>query len=784
MKKFLLLFLCAFVAIVRLAPVAKAQFLTVDNQGNVLGFSSVQFPQITITNTITGIGLTASTALTTDGSKNLASSATTATELGYVSGVTSSIQTQINTKMPQPFRITSSGLVVTVAAGQIVDNEGNTWSTAGGSVTLLANSTYYIVADMFNGGIHFFVRNIGEGQVYLGKCVTGASTVTSITQPSVFKLPTTAIPNTISKFNNNLPVRILWLGDSIMAGTGPSSTAKQWKNLLFNNTATGNPTTWNVANPSQATIDDKSFGGLHANYISALVGKVFNQVGSGADFTEQSEAMGPYYSSINNSSTTLGIQYATGDSGLLRGYDLAMIGVIANQGDNYLAHLENAVRRIRSRGVEVLLISENPLCNDSTGNTNYFSDIGKYLDQIGRETGSAVADTWAYYREGIDQGLTLSSDNTHPNDAGAQLYALAVRSVLNAYYVGTTKSPHNNWHRVMPGIAGADWIAAGGSPATTSPDTFPTMTSFIATPQSTTGSIAVSSNTTINTSIALGIKVSSAGYATYTLTSGQYAAYSFPCVKGVAVVRETDGGGGTYVVQMGGFNAQTNTYTDTSTIVRADDTPAGYVSGRAGYVSWDVMRQFESTNSAFYANNRANQILPGYPTGFRIQCTSGTLRIVGVLIDHDEFDEIPFEQCRFSGTWAEEAGVMGHNVTKWTDTLNDTLTIPFEGRGVQVLLNNRSASGQITWYLDGYKYATVSDYYRSSGSFLNQTFIAAQPLVTLGTGSQSVTAAPSTDQGVYGKHTLFGQYTGNNGSAGATAASNRRFQVYSIRQFK
>lgn len=44
--------------------------------------------------------LTASRAMVTDGSKTLASSATTATEIGYVSGVTSAIQTQLDAKEP------------------------------------------------------------------------------------------------------------------------------------------------------------------------------------------------------------------------------------------------------------------------------------------------------------------------------------------------------------------------------------------------------------------------------------------------------------------------------------------------------------------------------------------------------------------------------------------------------------------------------------------------------------------------------------------------------------
>lgn len=49
---------------------------------------------------VTLAGLTASRAVVTDGSKVLTSSATTATEIGYVSGVTSAIQTQVNTKAP------------------------------------------------------------------------------------------------------------------------------------------------------------------------------------------------------------------------------------------------------------------------------------------------------------------------------------------------------------------------------------------------------------------------------------------------------------------------------------------------------------------------------------------------------------------------------------------------------------------------------------------------------------------------------------------------------------
>lgn len=53
---------------------------------------------------IQAANLTASRAVVSDASKNIISSATTATELGYVSGVTSAIQTQINSFKPVRLR--------------------------------------------------------------------------------------------------------------------------------------------------------------------------------------------------------------------------------------------------------------------------------------------------------------------------------------------------------------------------------------------------------------------------------------------------------------------------------------------------------------------------------------------------------------------------------------------------------------------------------------------------------------------------------------------------------
>jgi hypothetical protein len=69
-----------------------------------LGFTPVNKAGDTMTGTLTVTGLTnsvltASRAIVTAADKSLASSATTATELGYVNGVTSAIQTQLDAKL-------------------------------------------------------------------------------------------------------------------------------------------------------------------------------------------------------------------------------------------------------------------------------------------------------------------------------------------------------------------------------------------------------------------------------------------------------------------------------------------------------------------------------------------------------------------------------------------------------------------------------------------------------------------------------------------------------------
>jgi len=66
--------------------------------------------------TITSSNLTASRALVSDGSGKVAANAVTSTELGYLSGVTSSIQTQLNTKIGESSQVLTFQIASTINA--------------------------------------------------------------------------------------------------------------------------------------------------------------------------------------------------------------------------------------------------------------------------------------------------------------------------------------------------------------------------------------------------------------------------------------------------------------------------------------------------------------------------------------------------------------------------------------------------------------------------------------------------------------------------------------------
>jgi len=133
-------------------------------------------------------GLTASRAIITNGSKVLASSATSDTELGYVAGVTSAIQTQINTKAPSA-NPTFTGTVT------VPNGSGNTDAAAYGQVPTLTawvswTPTFTNLGTV--GTISAWWRRVGDTIEVRGTAVAGstAGATAKMTLPNSYTIDT------------------------------------------------------------------------------------------------------------------------------------------------------------------------------------------------------------------------------------------------------------------------------------------------------------------------------------------------------------------------------------------------------------------------------------------------------------------------------------------------------------------------------------------------------------------------------------------------------------------
>jgi hypothetical protein len=129
--------------------------------------------------TITSSNLTASKALVSDGSGKVAVSAVTDTELGYLSGVTSSIQTQLNTKIGASSQVLTFQIASTINAS-ITNylNTGVTNTTIENAATMIA-PVAFTLSNMYT--VHYTSTQPASGAQVLTVRKNGVDTALSIT---------------------------------------------------------------------------------------------------------------------------------------------------------------------------------------------------------------------------------------------------------------------------------------------------------------------------------------------------------------------------------------------------------------------------------------------------------------------------------------------------------------------------------------------------------------------------------------------------------------------------
>lgn len=204
-------------------------------------------------------GLTASRAIVTDGSKVLTSSATTSTELGYVNGVTSAIQTQIDGKVGTSRTISTTApltgggdlsanrtFAITQATtstdGYLSSTDWNTFnSKQAGDDTLTALAAYntnglltQTAVDTFTGrtitaGVGIIVTN-GDGVA--GNPTITASPLWTETEIDFGSVPVKDKTFTITDANVTSSSKII-VNPSGNVATGRVGNDLEWDNLIL-----------------------------------------------------------------------------------------------------------------------------------------------------------------------------------------------------------------------------------------------------------------------------------------------------------------------------------------------------------------------------------------------------------------------------------------------------------------------------------------------------------------------------------------------------------------------
>jgi len=151
--------------------------------------------------------LTATTIPYLDGSKQLASSAVTPTELGYVTGVTSAIQTQINTKAPSA----SPAFTTQVTFGNYHLEPCETDDGNSSTADTLDLSSCAVRKSTLTGNVTYTLTNPVTGGSYLIRILTGAGSFT-VTWPATVKWAGGTAPTITATASKMDLINLYWDG--------------------------------------------------------------------------------------------------------------------------------------------------------------------------------------------------------------------------------------------------------------------------------------------------------------------------------------------------------------------------------------------------------------------------------------------------------------------------------------------------------------------------------------------------------------------------------------------
>jgi hypothetical protein len=327
------------------------------------------------------------------------------------------------------------GLAVSVAP---ITLSGFAWP--GGSITMPGAGTWYVGVELSSGVLRVLPRLGHRGWVPVACVACTTSTITSLQQIAP-ALPTCRLPRTMRKILTGLPVSVVVMGSSLTASGGG---ATDWPGMVF-----GAGTTDKYKLP--VTVDCKytGVGGSPSGYQHAQLGFATGNNNYGFSNAGYSFAVTPKAP-------------PNGRSQLFTGVDVVVIGCLANGGDYRLELIEPMIRQLRKRGIEVVIVTDNP----QGPSTDYatMSAAGLYGDgpelmRIADLYGVEIADTAGYVFEAHIRagGVGIYGDSIHQASGipsgpaallpanGHEAWARAVRSVFPAKWAAVTTTTTSAW---------------------------------------------------------------------------------------------------------------------------------------------------------------------------------------------------------------------------------------------------------------------------------------------------------------------------------------------------
>ena len=272
---------------------------------------------------------------------------------------------------------------------------------------------------MFTGAGENAQSELGGG----GIAVLGGRVINCSVNDSRWVLAPTRQPhgylkNFMSKMQGGYgSVKVAILGDSLSENTSTTS----WYGYLFNSStaATGYYLGSYFGHPiSPSEVDNMAIGGQGAYLLSAQLA-----------MTKETLRTGGYVNQVLDGDRVSSSPFFN------RNYNLAIIAIGQNGGEDWKAHLEYVVKTIRDKGIDVILLTQNP----AAGNPTSRAGDEYYYRSLAETYGCLLVDTQAYYRLEVEFGRALGTtadlfgDSIHQSTQGHQLYAKAILNGILDY---------------------------------------------------------------------------------------------------------------------------------------------------------------------------------------------------------------------------------------------------------------------------------------------------------------------------------------------------------------